>query len=158
MIRVAKSEMIPSSLRKAGNKAHNHQDVQAQLINDQHGKCYLCEMALVTDYEIEHIKSSSNNPNLRTSWGNLFLSCRYCNGKKLQNFDNILNPALHNIEEIIECNHFAATKSIVFNSVKLDNPQVAETINFMKRIFNGTGQIRVIKEERFYDYFHGRMK
>jgi len=157
MIRVAKSAVVPPSLLVEGNADYNHQDVQKQLIEDHNGKCYVCERLCVTDYEIEHLQSAINNPGLKTSWDNLFFSCKYCNGKKLHYFDNILNPSHHNIEEIIQCNHVASTKSVYFDSNESDNPQVVETIRFLNRIFNGTGKMRVIKEERFYEYFLGRM-
>ena len=68
-----------------------------------------------------------------------------------------MNPSLHNIEDIIQCNHLAPTKSISFDSTELENPQVVETIQFLKRIFNGTEKMRVVKEERFYDYFLSRI-
>jgi len=157
MIRVVKSIVAPLSLSAKGNTEYNFQDVQMQLIVDQNSKCYVCERICVTDYEIEHLKSSINHPELKTNWNNLFFSCKYCNGKKLNFFDNILNPSLFNIEEIITFNHLASTRSVFFDSDELENPQVAETIRFLKRIFNGTGKMRVIKEERFYEYFLGRL-
>jgi uncharacterized protein (TIGR02646 family) len=157
MIRIAKSTVAPPSLQGEGNTRHDHPDVQKQLIEDHKSKCYLCERTRVTDFEIEHLRpSSKNDPELKTSWGNLFLSCGYCNKKKLHHFDNILNPSLHNIEEIILCN-LATTKSVSFSSNELDNPQVAETIALLNRIFNGTGKIRAIREEQFYEYFLSRM-
>lgn len=157
MIRVAKSIVAPQSLQVVGNTRYDHQDVQKQLIEDHKSKCYLCERTLVTDYEIEHLKpSAKNDQDLKTSWDNLFLSCKYCNGKKLHHFDNILNPSLHNIEEIILCN-LAPTKSVSFSSNELESPQVAETITLLTRIFNGTGKFRLIKEEKFYEYFLSRM-
>ena len=157
MIRIAKSIDVPSSLLVAGNSRHNHPDVIKQLIEDHNGKCYVCERICITDFEIEHLQSTTNFNELRTSWKNLFFSCNYCNGKKLHYFDNILNPSLHNIEDIISCIHIAATKRVDFDSNKLDNPQVVETIRFLKRIFNGTGKMRVIREERFYEYFISRI-
>jgi hypothetical protein len=156
MIRVAKSIVAPQSLQVVGNTRHDHQDVQKQLIEDHNEKCYVCERKCVTDYEIEHLKSSTNNPELKTSWDNLFFSCKYCNGKKLHYFDNILNPSLHNVEEIILCN-LATTKSVSFSSNELENPQIAQTIALLSRIFNGTGKIRLIREERFYEYFLSRL-
>jgi small nuclear ribonucleoprotein (snRNP)-like protein len=157
MIRISKSVDTPPSLLREGNIKYDHQDVQNQLIEDHNEKCYVCERKCVTDYEIEHLKSSTNNPGLKTSWDNLFFSCKYCNGKKLHYFDNILNPSLHNVEEIIQCNHSSATKSVSFDSSQLDNHEVAETIRFLKRVFNGTNNMRVIKEERFYEYFLSRI-
>jgi len=157
MIRVAKSAIAPQSLLVAGNSKYNHQDVQKQLIEDHKSKCYLCESILVTDFEIEHLRPSAQNaPEFKTSWGNLFLSCGYCNRKKLHYFDNILNPSLHNIEEIIQC-ILTSTKSVTFKSTTTDNLQVDETIALLTRIFNGTGKIRVIREEKFYEYFLSRI-
>jgi len=157
MIRVAKSVDSPPSLLVAGNTKYNHHDVIEQLIHDHQGKCYVCERTCVTDYEIEHLQSTINYDVLRTSWDNLFFSCNYCNGKKLHYFDDILNPSLYNIEDIINCNHIAATKEFEFNSNRLNDLQVDETIRFLKRIFNGTGKIRIIREERFYEYFLSRI-
>ena len=157
MIRVAKSAVAPQSLLVAGNSKYNHQDFQEQLIEDHKSKCYLCERTLVTDYEIEHLRPlSKNNQKQKMSWSNLFLSCGYCNKKKLHHFDNILNPSLHNIEEIIQC-ILTSTKSVTFKSTTTDNPQVNETIALLTRIFNGTGKIRVIREENFYEYFLSRI-
>jgi hypothetical protein len=157
MIRVAKCVDIPPSLLVAGNTRHNHPDVIEQLIEDHKGKCYVCERICVTDYEIEHLQSNKNFDELRTSWNNLFFSCNYCNGKKLHYFDNILNPSLHNIEEIIDCNHIAETKYVDFDSNIIDNPQIIETISLLNRVFNGTGKMRMRREERFYEYFLSRI-
>jgi len=157
MIRVNKSVDSPPSLLVAGNNRHNHPDVIKQLIEDHNGKCYVCERICITDYEIEHLQSTKNHDDLRTSWSNLFFSCNYCNGKKLHYFDNILNPSLFDIEDIISCSHIAATKIVGFDSTKLDNPQVVETIRFLKRIFNGTEKMRKVREERFYEYFLSRI-
>jgi len=157
MIRVAKCAETPQSLSVAGNTKYDHQDVQKQLIEDQKSKCYLCERKLVTDFEIEHLRpSAKNDADLKTSWDNLFLSCRYCNGKKLHLFENVMNPSHQNIEEIIQCN-LAANKSVTFNSTESDDRQVQETLVLLNRIFNGTGKIRVIKEEKFYEYFLSRI-
>ena len=157
MIRVAKNAVTPPSLLVVGNTRYDHQDVQKQLFEDHNNKCYLCERALVTDFEIEHLRpSAKNNDEFKTSWDNLFLSCRYCNGKKLHHFDNVLNPQLHDIEDIIQCK-LGATKSVTFYSTEVENAQVTETITLLTRIFNGTGKIRLIKEENFYEYFLGRI-
>jgi len=157
MIRLSKSVETPPSLLVVGNSTYNQQDVVSQLIEDHKGKCYLCERISITDYEVEHLKSSANNIELKTSWANLFLSCSYCNRKKLQHFDNIVNPTTLNIEEVIQCVHLAENKNICFSSNELDNEQIEETINLLHRIFNGTGKMRIIREERFYEYFLSRI-
>ena len=92
MIRIAKSKEIPTSL--ISTRKYNGEDVKEQLLKDQHGKCYICERKLETDFEIEHLRAQSLHPELRQSWANLHLSCGYCNKKKSGDFNNILNPTV----------------------------------------------------------------
>lgn len=100
MIKVHKSPNIPSSLTTTA--AYDGEDVKRQLLADQHDKCYICERNRDTDFEIEHHKSQTNYPDLVQNWDNLFMGCRYCNGKKSSDFDNTLNPKDCCIEDEIE--------------------------------------------------------
>jgi len=100
MIREKKNATPPSSLQ--AKKKYDGQDVIDQLIADHNGKCYLCELKVRQHYEVEHLKSKENYENLRYEWTNLFLSDGYCNPKKGNRFDDILNPNDNNIEDIIE--------------------------------------------------------
>jgi hypothetical protein len=151
MIRVSKSNPAPAPLLRAGNTEHNHQEVQQQLIADQNGKCYLCERICITDYQIEHLKSEHHHPELECNWTNLFLSCSYCNGKKLDNYDDILDPSINDVESMIACDHNISKKKIVFHPVAGVTPAINQTIQLLERVFNGKSSMRVVKEERFYE-------
>ncbi|MDE7165552.1 MAG: hypothetical protein K2O17_00795 [Bacteroidaceae bacterium] len=151
MIRVAKAPNVPQSLTTT--QRYDGEDVKRQLFIDHSEKCYLCERHLCTDFEIEHHKSKTHYPHLTQDWNNLYLTCRYCNGKKLENFDNTLHPATINIEDDIIHSIDFRNKHAKFtaNSTNL-SPKHQETIELLTRIYNGTGKSRKIKEERFFEY------
>lgn len=147
MIKVEKSATIPESLLTT--QAYDGQDVQRQLLCDQHRKCYICECAVEANYHIEHLNSQAN----RQDWNNLFLSCGYCNDKKLAFYDNILNPATNNIEDIIEQRLDTYSKEAEFRSEN-NSTEVKQTIKFLENIFNGKEHdpnFRSPHEEVFYD-------
>lgn len=150
MIRVYKNPVAPPSLPK--KLSWNHDDVVAQLREDQHCKCYLCERKLITDFQVDHLQSRHNFPRLIYEWSNLFLCCFYCNCKKSDHFDNILNPALTDIEDLITQKMDFPNAKAVFTNPGTPSPQTAETIKLLSRIFNGTTGIRNIREQAFYDY------
>lgn len=150
MIRVYKNPVAPPSLPK--KLSWNHDDVVAQLREDQHCKCYLCERKLITAFQVDHLQSRHNFPRLIYEWSNLFLCCFYCNCKKSDHFDNILNPALTDIEDLITQKMDFPNAKAVFTNPGTPSPQTAETIRLLSRIFNGTTGIRNIREQAFYDY------
>ena len=130
MIRVAKSERVPQTL--LNTSSYDGNDVQKQLLQDQHKKCYICECEVEPNFHIEHLNSRTAN---RQDWNNLFLSCGYCNERKLRLFDNILNPAINNIEEIIEQRLDREKKIAIFKSQSIQIG-VAETIQLLERLYN----------------------
>lgn len=130
MIRVAKSERVPQSL--LNTSSYNGRDVQQQLLQDQHKKCYICECEVEPNFHIEHLNSRADN---RQDWNNLFLSCGYCNERKLRLFDNILNPVTNNIEEIIEQRLDWEKKIAVFKS-QSNQTGITDTIQLLERLFN----------------------
>ena len=147
MIKVEKSATIPESLLTT--QAYDGQDVQRQLLCDQHRKCYICECAVEANYHIEHLNSQAN----RQDWNNLFLSCGYCNDKKLALYDNLLNPATNNIEDIIEQRLDTYSKEAEFRSEN-NSTEVKQTIKLLENIFNGKEHdpnFRSPHEEVFYD-------
>ena len=148
MIKVQKSPDVPSSLTTT--TAYDGQDVISQLLVDQHDKCYICERNRDTDFEIEHHKSQTNYPDLVQEWDNLFMGCRYCNGKKSSDFDNMLNPKDCPIEEEIEQRIDFANKRALFVTNTHD-AQHDETVRLLDRVFNGTKRVRSVKEERFIE-------
>lgn len=150
MIRVFKHSQSPESL--ARNASWTGEDVIDRLQADQHGKCYLCERIQITDFQIEHHKSRHNFPALAYEWTNLYWSCNYCNGKKSSSFDNLLNPASTNVEDLIHQSFDFPNTKAVFTSTEAPSEQVESTISLLDKIFNGTNRIRTKREQRFYDY------
>lgn len=152
MIRIYKHLTEPASL--AAHQSYNGEDVVRQLRTDQHGKCYLCERFTVTDFQVEHHKSQAKHTDLTCCWNNLFLSCSYCNGKKSDSFDNMVNPTENNIEENIEQRLDFNNSRAVFKYVGEEaiNEEYKETISFLNRVFNGTNKLRTVREQQFYNY------
>lgn len=148
MIRVQKSEQAPESLTTT--QAYDGEDVKQQLLSDQHSKCYLCERFLSTDFQIEHLRSQQHNDTDRQNWNNLFLACSYCNGKKLANFDDIVDPVQTNVELAIKQEIDYTTKKAVFTPL-IDSAEIDSTIQLLKKIHNGQSFCRKIKEERFFE-------
>ena len=149
MIRVSKNEQAPQSL--STTKAYDGEDVKHQLFDDQHSKCYICERSLITDFEIEQHKSEKNYPKLVQQWTNLLLSCRYCNGKKLDNYDNLLDPLTVNIEDEIKQELDFVNNTASFTPLKISPAHIA-TIKLLNSVFNGIGKLRRFKEEKFFEY------
>lgn len=149
MIKVLKSEDVPTSL--ATTLQYNGEDVAKQLYMDQKRKCYLCERRCVTDYQVEHRRSQAHFPEDRLSWNNLLLGCSYCNAKKSSDYDNIVDPTHVNVEEVISQRINYANKIAVFDTA--NNMSFHKTIELLRRIYNGTGRIRTLREKSFFEYF-----
>lgn len=151
MIRVRKSTNAPASL--STTKQYNGEDVYAQLLEDQHEKCYICERKLVTDYEVEHLKSENNYPELMQEWTNLFLACRYCNGKKSDSFDDNVYPLTADVEEEI-CQRIDFGKNKAVFTTSVTDVQHDNTVRMLNLFYNGKGgkKLRNLKEERFFNY------
>lgn len=148
MIRVKKSETVPESL--ITTKRYDGEDTKRHLIEDQHEKCYICERRLETDFTIDHLHGQNDYQDEKQAWSNLFLACSYCNGKKLNEFPDMLNPSQVNIEDEIQQSIDFAHKKAVFNSLNKSTAH-DETIKLLERVFNGTNKIRKIKENRFFN-------
>lgn len=162
MIRVFKSGNIPASL--LSKKAYDGEDVKQQLLDDQYEKCYICERKRDTDFEIEHLKSKKNNDDLKYNWNNLLYACSYCNKKKSDDYDDILNPLSVNIEdEIIQQLSFDG-KSAVFTAQKTSDQHIA-TVKLLNLVFGNSSKIKKIKEQRLFEQllstindFNGKIK
>ena len=148
MIKIRKSQGIPRSL--ATTKAYDGEDVKRQLLLDQDSKCYLCERLLGTDFEIEHFAGREGN--LINDWNNLLLSCGYCNKKKSNNYNNLLDPLHNNIEEKIQQRLNISTKKVDFYSAE-NSEEIESLKSLLGSIFNGVGTMRKAKEDVFYKYF-----
>lgn len=154
MIKVHKRRKAPPSLSL--KKSWRGQDVESALLADQHGKCYLCERECVTDYQTDHLQSRAKRPDRTFAWGNLLLSCSYCNKKKGDNYDNILNPVTQEVEKLIRQEMDYAASRVNFTPVSL-TARTGCTIHLLNNIFNGTSRLRSQREQRFYDYLLSRI-
>ena len=153
MIHVSKSENPPSEF---ASKGYMDDAVKEQLLKDQHNKCYLCERHLHTNYQVEHLKSKSKHPSLTNEWMNLFMACEYCNGKKLDDYDDILNPADTPIEQLISQRFDVKSEVFSFRAVGkiVDEEARAKTIRLLTVIFNGKNpKMPTLKEKRFQSDF-----
>lgn len=148
MIRVFKREEEPKTLKTT--KAYDGDDVQKALRCDQHGKCYLCERKLSTDYVIDHFKCQEKHLELVREWSNLLFSCGYCNGRKSSTFDNLVNPITCNVEEEIRQGIDFRKNRAVFSST--EDETHAKTVELLDRIYNGKdGKPRTEREKIFFD-------
>ena len=148
MIRERKSENVPSSLLTTSQ--YDGEDVKAQLLEDLHEKCYICERKLGTDFEIEHLRSQEKYSKLQKEWSNLFMACGYCNRKKSSSFDDNLYPLDTNIEDEIEQRiDFSSNKASFVTTI--DDVPHQNTVRMLHVFYNGKKKMRVIKEERFFD-------
>ena len=152
MIRVCKSPTEPATL---ASKGYKDDAVRTAIDADQDGKCYLCEREMGTDMQVEHLKSQKHAAHLKNVWTNLFLACSYCNGKKLENYDGILDPTGSDIEKLIRHRYDSAQDEFVFLPTD-DHPtaEVSKTINLLNLIFNGAKPgLSTIKERKFKRQF-----
>lgn len=148
MIKIRKNQRAPQSLTTT--KKYDGEDVKRQLLSDQDSKCYLCERLLGTDFEIEHFAGREGN--LINDWNNLLLSCGYCNRKKSNNYNNLLNPLHNNIEEKIQQRLNISTKKVDFYSAE-SSEEIESLKSLLGSIFNGVGKMRKEKEKIFYEDF-----
>lgn len=150
MIRVRKTQIEPAELRKEG---YGCDAVCKAVMADQDEKCYLCERKLVTDFQVEHLKSQNNWPDEANEWENLFIACGYCNPKKSDSFDDICNPEKTDIE--LDLSH-----KVNFNenkaefTTKVSDQAHHKTIALLQRLYNGVNpRMRKYREERFWNAF-----
>lgn len=155
MIRVHKSSVAPASL--ASKTKYDGRDVLEQLEAYAHGKCYLCERRLIADFEVEHLKSRKNHAGLTYDWNNLLWVCGYCNRKKGDNYDDILNPVTVDIEDEISQVVDFVNKKVVFVATGISTPQHEQTIKLLSIIFNGQKSLRTKREQNFYNYVASRL-
>ena len=150
MIRVYKSSDSPKSLLE--KKSWREDDVNRQLEADQNGKCYLCERSLDVEFQVEHHKCRSKNPNLQYEWSNLLWGCGYCNGRKSDSYDDIINPTQYDVEDMIYQHIDFPNSYVLFrNMTPTNDPSVNSTIDLLNKIYNGKGTLRDFREQRLYD-------
>ncbi|MDR0995525.1 MAG: HNH endonuclease [Tannerella sp.] len=129
--------------------AENNENINQQLLDDQYGKCCYCERLVDTDFQIEHLQSQHNHPELINDWDNLYLACSYCNSHKSDSFDNIMAPSKYNVEEIIKQEDDSKNSKVIFSSNNEDE-KVKQTIKLLSLLFNGKDGLRKTKANIFY--------
>lgn len=154
MIRIKKS--YPEGF---DGKVNPHsQEVNRTLLADQHSKCYLCERITVTDYQVEHRKGKHEYKEFEKNWNNLLLSCSYCNNKKGDRFNRIIDPLDYNVEDQIRQIIDFKNKQVLFTSVEEEKKEETEsTIELLNKLFNGKSGLRNIREESFFEYVLSKM-
>ena len=155
MIQLQKTTIAPDSLTT--KKRYDGEDVKALLAKDQYDKCYICERQRTTDFHIEHLHSQKNYPVERYNWENLFFVCSYCNGRKSDKFDDIVNPTKEAIEEKIvqKLNYRDNKADFITNDT---SETIQQTIKLLNRIFNGKqSNLRDFNEKAFFRDFSARM-
>ena len=151
MIQQRKNSISPESLSRA--KSYRGDDVCNMLVADHDGKCYLCECAVHHLYEVEHLQSRYNHPELSFEWKNLFLACGACNKKKGDDFDDLPDPLSTPLEK-----HLRIIPDLddMGNSVQvslLDSiPGGNRAVELISRIHNGNNpqKGRAYREESFH--------
>lgn len=146
MIRVYKRHDAPQELAEKG---YGDDAVSKAMLEDQYDKCYICERKTSTDYQVEHLVSRHGDISMENDWGNLFIACGYCNNKKKTGFDDIALPNNYNIEDVIEQRVDYKSNKAEFSSNETDDG-VSQTINLLNRMFNGTGEMRTLREDIFF--------
>lgn len=109
MVKVERSSNAPASLEIEAKKAagkYDKPDVIAQLKEDFHDKCYICEIKGLQDPEVEHLLPHENGKYLdrKFDWNNLFLSCGHCNKVKNQQkyMKGIVDCCIEDPEQLID--------------------------------------------------------
>lgn len=153
MIRVKKRrspEIDPSN-----PQAINRETLERSLNRDQHGKCYVCERLTGTDYQIDHLRPKSVFGR-ETDWGNLFLACGFCNGRKSDGYREIFEPDKVDIENEIKQEVDFPNNRAKFTGAH-STPAHEDTLALLNRIFNGSAGMRNFREERFFNQFLAKM-
>lgn len=152
MIRVRKQQEVPATLQVESCSKYDGDDVKEALYNDHHGKCYLCEEKTGKSFQIEHLRPKAEDcfPELKYSWPNLFLSCPYCNGRKSNKLDQIIDPTTLNIEDQIEQRVDFGKNKISFHT-PLNSEPIKQTISLLDKLMNGESGLRDFKCKTLYD-------
>lgn len=151
MIRVRKTEE-PQELAREG---YSCDVVKRVLIADTDEKCYICERYRDTDFEVEHLESRKNHPELANVWNNLYAACGYCNKKKSNYHDDMLHPDQCDVEDIID-HRVNLRKEMAEFSCNDRSEAVMSTVRLLSKVFNGARRNRMprrITEQRFWDQF-----
>lgn len=150
MIRINKSENVPSSLlveKEKANGTYNTPEVLRQLKIDFHNKCYICESKGLHSINIEHFVSHRGDKELKFDWNNLFLSCTHCNNIKSDNYDNILDCTKIDVDEVISFRKkgtFSWQEEIEIIGLN-DEEKTQNTVELLNKVYNGTTYMKTLE-------------
>jgi hypothetical protein len=137
MVRLTKSK-LPSGVTITKEQDYRSGIVFDTIVQDCHGKCYLCEDKPTT-INVEHIVPHRSAPSLKFDWDNLFIACGHCNNLKRDKYVNIINPLKVDPEE-----HIALSLEITDNLVEQiiveplsQDTEVKLTVEFLCHVYNG---------------------
>lgn len=153
MVKVDRSYPAPKSLAveaKKNSGSYSEEDVIAQLKNDFHNKCYICEMNELQDPQVEHLLPHKNGryPFRKFDWENLFWSCGHCNGVKNREEyeESIINCCIDDPEDSILFRLDSNNVEVLAKSMA--DRKAVKTAQLVWEIFNirNTG-MRIYKSE-----------
>jgi len=137
MVKLCKQPLPPDVTIKS-DRDYRKNEVINILVEDCHGKCYICEDKPTT-INVEHIVSHRSDPALRFDWANLFIACGHCNGIKHTEYDDILDPTECDPEE-----HIALSVNIKDNLIKqvfveplTTDSSIVQTVKLLNLVYNG---------------------
>lgn len=138
MVKVERSYPAPESLekeKKKSNGSYREQDVIDRLVQDFHGKCYICNTGELLDINVEHLRPHKDkNVDLKFDWDNLFLSCIHCNSvKNKDKYSEIIDCCKSDPEEVLE---FIYNTADVLVESKTDKDIDIATADLICAVFN----------------------
>ncbi len=126
--------------------------VYAQIKEDFHGKCYLCEDDEATSINIEHFEPHKGNLEKKYDWENLFYSCGHCNNLKGDRFWPLLNCTNPNdqVWECIELRFIPFPKAdveIIAHPSDGKEEKCKNTVDLLRKTIGGKGTTRMKRDE-----------
>lgn len=111
-----------------------------QLRIDFYDKCYICGDKIAKDLRVEHFVPHMNDEDKKYDWGNLFLSCDYCNNIKSNTFNtdgrHILNSTIVNPLKYIQHTINYPDNHIEFIKIE-DTKESINSIELLEKIYIG---------------------
>lgn len=141
-LKSSKAQKAISDLKKAKVKdsGYNLPSVNEALEECFHGKCYICENDQPTSINIEHRVSYVGDLDLKYDYNNLFLSCAHCNNIKLNQYNDILDCTVDDVDELIAFRkegYFGVPEKYYAKALS-DDPKVLCTEKLLNAVYSGT--------------------
>lgn len=134
--------ILDSAKDKDREETYREGPVLQQLIDDFHGKCYLCEDEAV-GINIEHFQPHKSDLSKKYDWNNLFYSCGHCNNVKLAQFWPLLNCTTaedhvwESIEIVLDQSEFVPALIITPHPLSGKELECHNTCQLLEKALNG---------------------